>query len=212
MSLEMFFGNDEITVQQTKMKICTRCDMVKPATPEYFYRSKTGRHGFRADCIPCRSENKRMYAQNGGRERKKRRREQAPHRCAFNSLRSKVRRKGEYKFLLGYNGTPEAEAYIEHIKTITHCSDCAKVLIWFPYGQGFRNKDSALFQRIDSDDHYTKKNVRVVCFHCNAQKSSLPIDEWVGLLKVRAEKGIIEEVDPMLIEFLCEEALNAGKG
>ena len=31
------------------------------------------------------------------------------------------------------------------------------------------------------------------------------MDEWVGLLKVRVEKGIIEEVDPRLTEFLCEE-------
>ena len=66
------------------------------------------------------------------------------------------------------------------------------------------NPDSASFDRIDSDEDYTKENVRIVCFHCNRQKQDSPVDEWVGLLKVRIEKGIIERVDESLLNFLSE--------
>ena len=76
-------------------------------------------------------------------------------------------------------------------------------MVW--YSEGGKKFESASFDRIDSDGDYTKENVRIVCRHCNVRKNDSPVDEWVGLLKVRVEKGIIEEVDPRLTEFLCEE-------
>ena len=217
MTLEMFMNDDVIT--QPRMKICTQCNTFKPATREYFYSRKEMKDGLRSECRDCKSikrkdyyhngggrETTRSYMQNGGREKAyKNSHEKTPHRCALNGLRTKVKRKGKRKFLLGEAGTPEAEAYIEHLKTITHCTDCSKELVWF--SEGKNNRQSASFDRIDSDEHYTKENVRIVCFHCNVQKQDSPVDEWVGLLKVRIEKGIIEEVDQRLIEFLCEEEL-----
>ena len=71
--------------------------------------------------------------------------------------------------------------------------------------------ESASFDRIDSNGDYTKENVRIVCFRCNRKKSDHPVDEWVGLLKVRVEKGIIEQVDQKLTEFLCETSLYCVK-
>ena len=222
MSLELFM-NDVIT--QPRMKICTQCNTFKPATREYFYSRKEMKDGLRSECRDCKNIQRkdhyhnggglaktRVYMENGGREKAyKSRHEKSPHRCALNGLRNNVKRKGKRKFLLGEAGTPEAEAYIEHLETITHCPDCSKEMVW--YSEGKNNRQSASFDRIDSDEHYTKENVRIVCVRCNKQKQDSPVDEWVGLLKVRVEKGILEEVDQRLIEFLiCEEALNAGKG
>ena len=203
-SLELFMKDDEI-IQNPHMKICTKCNIPKPATPEYFYRRPKGSgDGLRGECKECRVKVEKAWYQNGGYERKQKNdHEKSPHRRAFGKLRNNVNKRGKCKFLLGEAGTPEAEAYIEHLQTITHCPDCAKELVWF--SEGKNNPDSASFDRIDSDEHYTKENVRIVCKHCNAQKQDSPVDEWVGLLKVRVEKGIIEEVDPRLIEFLCEE-------
>ena len=213
MSLEMFM-NDVIT--QPRMKICTQCNTFKPATREYFYSRKDMKDGFRSECRDCKNIQRRSYyqnsggiaktrayMQNGGREKlHKNRHEKSPHRCAFNLSRGKVKRKGKRKWLLGEAKTPEAEAYIKYLQTITHCTDCSKEMVWF--SEGKNNPDSASFDRIDSDGDYTKENVRIVCVHCNRQKSDLPIDEWVAALEKRIEKGIIEEVDSRLIEFLFE--------
>ena len=208
MSLELFF--DDVIIQP-KMKICTQCKTPKPVTPEYFRREQRVKRGLLACCKECEAKYKNAWYQNGGKEKEhKSRHEKTPHRTAFGKLRNNVKKKGKRKFLLGEAGTPEAEAYIEYLQTITHCPDCSKEVIW--YSEGKNNRQSASFDRIDSDVDYTKENVRIVCVRCNKQKQDSPVDEWVGLLKVRIEKGIIEEVDQRLIEFLCEEALNAGKG
>ena len=215
MSLELFM-NDVITVQQPRMKTCSKCKTPKPATTEYFYRMTQSGDGFRSDCKECSSvgsadyyynkggqEYQRAYRQNGGYERQKKNfHENTPHRTAFSHLRSKVKRRGKRKFLLGEAKTPEAEAYIKYLQTITHCPDCSKELVW--YSEGGKKFESASFDRIDSDEHYTKENVRIVCSQCNSQKNDLPVDEWVALLEKRVEKGIIEDVDSRLIEFLCE--------
>ena len=202
MSLELFM-NDAI-IQKPHMKICTKCNTPKPATPEYFHREKRNRNGgIRSYCKECHNNyRKAFYYQNGGREKRLHLKHKSPHRTALCALRGRVKKRGKRKFLLGEAGTPEAEAYIEYLQTITHCTDCSKELVW--YSESKNNPDSASFDRIDSDEHYTKENVRIVCVRCNAQKGDLLVDEWVGLLKVRIEKGIIEEVDPRLTEFLCD--------
>ena len=193
----------------TRMKTCTMCNTPKPATPEYFYRDKKHRDGLAYECKECKSKRQKAWMKNGGYEKcKKNRKEKTQHRTALNMLRFSVKRVGKRKFLLGEAGTPEAEAYIKYLETITHCPDCAKELVW----HGANNHESASFDRIDSAGDYTKENVRVVCKHCNVKKSDHPVDEWVGLLKVRVEKGIIEEVDPRLLEFLCETPLYCVKG
>ena len=183
------------------MRICTKCKTPKPATSEYFHYHDAHRGGLRHDCKECRNKYQKAYMKNGGT---KRLHEETPHRTAFKNTRSRVKRTGKYKWLLGEARSPEAEAYIEYLQTITHCPDCSKEMVWFSYSYR-NNPDSASFDRIDSNEDYTKKNVRVVCRHCNQQKNDSPVDEWVGLLKVRVEKGIIEEVDPKLTEFLSEE-------
>ena len=199
MSLELFM-NDEI-VQKPRMKVCTKCNTPKPATLEYFYGRGDTKNGLRGDCKECRVKVEKAWYQNGGREKAyKTRHENSAHRSAFAGLRGRVKQKGTRKFLLGEAGTPEAEAYIKYLQTITHCTDCSKELTWFSWGRN--NPDSASFDRIDSNGHYTKENVRIVCVHCNNQKSDLPIDEWVVVLEVRVEKGIIEEVDPRLTEYV----------
>ena len=211
MSLELFM-NDEIT-QKPRMKVCNRCGTSKPATPEYFQRSHTNKDRLDGSCKPCRKEVKQEYLQHrGGKEQRqlyrktrgnalerKRRHEKEPHRSALGSLKGSVKNQGKRKFLLPEPGTPEYEPYIEYLKTITHCPDCAKELVWY----GKNNNESASFDRIDSDEDYAKENVRIVCKGCNRRKQDSPVDEWVGLLKVRVEKGILEEVDPRLLEFLC---------
>tara|TARA_R110000868_G_scaffold16081_1_gene72757 strand:- start:1219 stop:1848 length:630 start_codon:yes stop_codon:yes gene_type:complete len=205
MSLELFM-NDVITVQQPRMKICTKCKTPKPATREYFYRKASGIDGMDSYCKDCCAKAAKAWYQNGGREKGHERRHQnIPHRHALNAIRSNVKKRGNRKFLLGEAGTPEAEAYIEYLETITHCTDCVKELTWF--SEGGKKFESASFDRIDSNGDYTKENVRIVCSQCNSQKNDLPVDEWVGVLKVRIEKGILEEVDPRLIEFLCEEEI-----
>ena len=199
MTLEMFMDTPVNDVF-TRMKICPQCKTPKPATPEYFTRHKDCKDGLAYECKECKMA---RYHEKGGKEKQhKTKHEKSPHRAALNELRSKVKRKGKRKFLLGEAGTPEVKAYIKYLETITHCPDCAKELIW--YSEGGKKNDSASFDRIDSKGNYTKENVRIVCSHCNTNKSDSPVDEWVGLLKVRVEKGIIEEVDPRLLEFLCE--------
>ena len=214
MSLELFM-NDVIT--QPRMKICTKCNTPKPATTEYFHSRRDVKDGLRSDCIECKNmqrkdyyynkggrERQRVYMENGGREKDhKNRHETSPHRNAFKNLRGRVKQKGKRKFLLGEAKSPEAEAYIKYLETITHCPDCSKELVWL--SEVINDLDSASFDRIDSDGDYTKENVRIVCKHCNNQKGDLLVDEWVAVLKVRIEKGIIEEVDPRLTKFLiCE--------
>ena len=220
MSLELFM-DDVIT--QPHMKICTGCNTPKPATPEYFHRRADMKDGLNAACKECRrtfhndwyhnkggQEWQKTYMQNGGYEkREKTRHEKSPHRTAFGGLRSGVKAKGKRKFLLGGSRTPEAEAYIKYLQTITHCTDCSKELAW--YSEGGKKFESASFDRIDSDGDYTKENVRIVCSQCNTQKNDLPVDEWVALLEKRVEKGIIKDVDPRLIEFLCEEEIRYVK-
>ena len=195
MSLEMFI--DEV-IQKVAMKICTKCREAKPATSEYFWRQGGRNDGWNCWCKECSN----VWYHNGGKEKHRNQEHNSPHRSAFRKLRGRVKRVGKYKFLLGEAKTPEAEAYIEYLKTITHCPDCAKELVWFSEGMG--NPDSASFDRIDSDEDYTKENVRIVCFHCNKRKQDSPVDEWIGLLKVRIEKGIIERVDECLLNFLSE--------
>ena len=192
MSLEMFI--DEV-IQKEAMKICTKCREAKPATSEYFWRHGTRKDGWDCWCKECK------YYGPGGREKKYKQMHQTPHQTSFTMLRKRVK-KGNRKFSLGEARTPEAEAYIEYLKTITHCPDCAKELVWD--SAGIMNPDSASFDRIDSDRDYTKENVRIVCLHCNKRKQDSPVDEWIGLLKVRIEKGIIERVDECLLNFLSE--------
>lgn len=217
MSLELFMKNaDHEIIQKPHMKICTKCKTPKPATTEYFYFGKNAKDGLDSSCKECKRiqrrdhyqrggrEQNRVYMENGGREKYyKTRHEKSPHRHALNALRNRAKKRGKRKFLLGEAKSPEAEAYIEYLQTITHCPDCSKEMVWL--SEVINNPDSASFDRIDSDEHYAKENVRIVCFRCNTQKQDSPVDEWVGLLKVRVEKGIIEEVDPKLIEFLSEE-------
>ncbi len=142
MSLEMFFDNDVII--QPRMKICTKCKTPKPATTEYFYRMTQSSDGFRPDCKECVSaiqldryynrggqEWHKSHMKNGGYERQRKHfHENSPHRTAFSSLRGGVKRKGKRKFLLGEAKTPEAEAYIKYLKTITNCRDYSKELAW----------------------------------------------------------------------------------
>jgi len=203
MSLEMFFDDDVITVQQPKMKICTKCKTPKPATPEYFNRNKNHKYGLHLHCKECIFKAHKVWYQDGGREKHHKNRHKSAHLYAFSGLRNRVKREGKVKFLLGEAGTPETEAYIKYLQTITHCPDCSKELVWL--SEVVNNPKSASFDRIDSDGDYTKENVRNVCSQCNRQKNNLPVDEWVALLEKRVEKGIIEEVDSRLIEFLCEE-------
>jgi Zn finger protein HypA/HybF involved in hydrogenase expression len=210
MTLEMFMDTP-VNDAATRMKICTKCNTPKPATPEYFTREKRNRNGLRAECKECRAKSDLIrYHGDGGREKYyKTRHEKSPHRTALNNLRNRDR-EGKRKFLLGEARTPEAEAYIKYLQTITHCPDCAKELVW--YSEGGKKNDSASFDRIDSNGDYTKENVRIVCFHCNSQKGDLLVDEWVAVLKLRIEKGILEEVDPRLLEFLSETPLYCVKG
>jgi hypothetical protein len=205
MTLEMFMDTP-VNDAATRMKICTKCNTPKPATPEYFYYRVDG--VLRNQCKECRIKSDLIrYHENGIREKRQKQRKKSPHRTAFTNLRSRVGT-GKRKFLLGEAKTPEAEAYIKYLQTITHCTDCSKEVVWYA---GKKN-NSASFDRIDSNGDYTKENVRVVCNHCNTQKSDLPIDEWVAVLERRIEKGIIEEVDPRLLEFLSETPLYCVKG
>ena len=208
----VFMSDEELQQQQSvMMKTCTTCKKTKPATPEYFYRQKNGKYGLSSQCKECKLKSQNAwYHQNGGYEKGyKCIHEKSPHRTAFNELRANVKKKGKRKFLLGEAKTPEAEAYIKYLQTITHCPDCSKEMVWLSWG-GKKN-ESASFDRIDSNGNYTKENVRIVCSQCNTKKSDHPVDEWVGLLKVRVRKGIIEQVDQRLTEFLCETPLYCVK-
>ena len=208
MTLEMFMNDEPIQDALIPTKKCTKCEEVLPATVEYFYG--TGGESLRADCKKCFLQYKKEYLASLPREVRNSRaaasveqtHKNSPHRKSFNNARGRVKRQGKYKWFLGKAKTPEAEAYIEYLKTVTHCPDCTKKLVW--YSKKIMDKDSASFDRMDSDGHYTKENVRIVCWHCNSQKSDSPADEWVGLLEVRVKKGIIKEVDPALVEYLIE--------
>ena len=185
MPLETFMDEP---VQKT-MRICSKCKELKPLTPEYFFKFHLNPLGFANRCKEC-------ALTQVNKSRKK-----SPARTSFATKRSSVKRDGRYKWGLGKAKTPEAEAYIEYLETITHCPDCAKEVEWF--GK-MGNPYAASYDRIDSDGDYTKENVRIVCRDCNTQKSFSPVDEWVGLLEVRVKKGIIKEVDPALVEYIIE--------
>jgi len=192
--------NDAIT-QKPRMKVCNKCKTPKPATPDFYRKTPNLKCGLRGECKDCENSYYKDRYHNGGKDdQHKIRHRKSPHRTAFSQVRRRVRRQGRCKFLLGEARTPEAEAYIKYLQTITHCPDCSKEMVW--YSEGCNNLDSASFDRIDSDADYTKKNVRIVCVHCNKQKQDSPVDEWVGLLEVRVRKGIIEEVDPRLTEYV----------
>ena len=196
------------TFDKTKSayKICTGCNIPKPATADYFRRKlENKRHGLTSRCKECLNKADRHYMKNGGYERKH---DVSAHRNALNALRYRVTKRGKCKFLLGEAGTPEAEAYIAYLQTLTHCPDCDKKLLW--YARGKNNPDSASFDRIDSNGHYTKENVRVVCISCNSQKSNSPVDEWVGLLEVRVRKGILKDVDSRLTEYIRRQGTLDG--
>jgi len=48
-----------------KMKKCSKCGEEKPATTEYFYRSKSGKYGLCGRCKTCRIEDgRRWYEEN----------------------------------------------------------------------------------------------------------------------------------------------------
>ena len=208
MSLELFM-NDVIT--QPRMKTCIHCKTPKPAMREYFYASPSCKDGLDGSCIPCRLKSRKEYLKHrGGREQqklyrktrgnamnRKRKHEVSPHESALNQIKHNAKRKNR-KCSLPQPGTPEYEPYIEYLKTITHCPDCSKEVIWY----GANTNESASFDRIDSDGDYTKENVRIVCKRCNSQKHNSPVYKWVALLEKRIEKGIIEEVDPRLSEYV----------
>ena len=210
MSLEMFMGGEPAAavVWQPHMMICIKCKTPKPATTEYFHAALDRRDNLKCTCKECACQYGRERYQNLTEEEKRAENKRTrankklkPHRAAFTSKRSNVKRDGTYKWHLGAAGTPEAEAFIEHWKTVIHCPDCGKELECL---SDKRAKSSSL-DRIDSNGDYTKENVRVICDVCNTRKSSSPVDEWVGLLEVRIRKGIIPKVDPRLTEFLiCE--------
>jgi hypothetical protein len=194
-TLEPFM--DEPTRQM--MKVCTKCGKSKPATPEYFHRHGGNKDGWAYWCKECKKD---QYDNEGGKEIRYKNSHKNPHRSVFVKLRARVKREGKYKFLLGGDGTPEAKAWIGYLKTITHCPDCAKDLVWLSVVKN--NPDSASFDRIDPGGDYTKENVRIVCVHCNSRKRDSPVDEWVGLLEARIRKGIIACVDEALVQFLSE--------
>lgn len=49
-------------------KVCTRCGKEYPATPEYFYKQKSGKYGVYSRCKKCYNETRREY---GRSERRK---------------------------------------------------------------------------------------------------------------------------------------------
>jgi hypothetical protein len=209
MTLEMFMNDEPV---QVAMKKCTDCQEAFPATSEYFHwnRSKSGERKLYSKCKECKNKRtKKWYFEfeiDGGLEYTENQRKISPERAAFIHARNGVRKRGKCKWLLGKAGTPEGDAYIEYLKTITHCPDCTVEMIWYAKRTSDvpNNPVSASFDKIDSDGDYTRENVRIVCRKCNTQKSTSPADEWVGLLEVRVKKGIIKEVDPALIEYIIE--------
>ena len=200
MTLEGFMDTPVRVV--LKMKTCGKCKTPKPATNEYFARDKKNSDGIDWWCKKCKAQHEREKYHALSKEEKKARGHKSPHRTAFATARWRVKNRSKYEWFLGEAGTPEAEAYIEYIQTITHCPDCAKELVWL--SDKVNDLNSASFDRIDSNGDYTKENVRIVCLHCNQRKRDSPVRQWIGLLKVRIEEGIIEEVDPRLLEFLSD--------
>lgn len=55
-------------------KVCKRCLVEKPATPEYFYRARLGKGGLRAECKECKNSQTQIWrSANVERVRKTRR-------------------------------------------------------------------------------------------------------------------------------------------
>ena len=42
-------------------KICSKCKNILPATAEYFYRDKNGKHGLTSICKVCKAEAFKIY-------------------------------------------------------------------------------------------------------------------------------------------------------
>lgn len=45
----------------TTTKVCTKCGIEKPATTEYFHKTKSGKLGLTAACKVCQAEHSRLY-------------------------------------------------------------------------------------------------------------------------------------------------------
>lgn len=195
MSLELFFDkvdNEEPQRAQQQqneptepLKRCSKCGEHKPY--DSFCKKKSLPDGHSRWCRPC---DKAQKDNRAGKE---------PALVAFQHKRARAKSKG-IEFSL------DEALWLHRMKHTTHCPDCAGKIFWHKSsGTGTGSKDSGSFDRIDPKIGYREGNVRITCSHCNQRKNDSPVDEWVALLEKRIEKGIIEEVDPRLTEYLiCE--------
>ena len=172
------------------MRKCKTCGETKPLLTEFLKCENYRRN----DCRTCTGKrNLEWKSQN-------------PEATAFTNKKARAKR-------YGIEFTLDQSIWIPIMEATKHCPDCAVCIVWrqksveVKNGSGTAQPSSGSFDRIDPSLGYVEGNVRCTCMECNARKNNSPVDEWVGLLKVRVEKGIIEEVDPRLLEFLCEEEL-----
>ena len=137
MTLEMFM-NDESVRTAKRIKVCPKCKTSYPATNEYFYRDARRQYDLGSWCKKCHARRKREVYNMMSKEEKtviNNRvdffKKKSPERTSFGKARCRVKAKGKYKWFLGEAGTPEAEAFIEYMKTLTHCPDCTKEFVWY---------------------------------------------------------------------------------
>ena len=168
-------------------KRCTACQKMFPITEEFFYKNKTIKGGFENTCKKC------------GNVKRLKWRTKNLELSVFVKKRSRVLR-------AGLEFTLDQDRWVRLLKETNTCVDCNGSMTCTAEN---RNETTS-FDKIDPTKGYLENNTRLICVKCNAQKSDLSPDEWNAVLEVRVRKGIIEEVDPRLTEYVGRQSTLDG--
>ena len=178
MSLELFM-NDKI-VQKPRMKVCMKCQKLFPRTSEFFWRRNDTKLGLRGVCKTCTAKRKKQYRTNN------------KEKDMFIKKRSSAICTNGIEFTL------DQDRWIRLLTETNTCVDCNGNMTC----TAEKRNERTSFDKIDPTKGYLENNTRLICIKCNTQKNDLSPEEWNAVLEVRVRKGIIEEVDPRLTEYV----------
>lgn len=163
-------------------KVCSKCGVEKPFTPEYF-RYRGGRKTFEARCRKCQCEENKEYYWNNKENVKERKRNSLVsdgRKELWNSARIRARNKGV--------------PFTITIDDIVIPDVCPVLGINLEHGIGCVCDNSPTLDRIIPELGYTVGNIQVISHRANTIKNNASLDDMIKV--VEHMKRVIHKTDP----------------